>query len=161
MVWAPSTVERSMVRPLRVLLCDDSDGYRDLIRTLLGLRPFLDVVGEAADGSQAVRAAELLDPDVVILDLRMPVLDGMRTLPRLRRALPGAALLMLTSDGHDALRQDAMTLGADGYFVKGLDEAALFRRLAVLAGDVAAEEELAPGPALRFAPSVRTLRAFE
>lgn len=137
------------MRALRVFLCDDSDGYRQLLRALLAQHDDLVVVGEAADGQQAADAVAGALPDAIVLDVRMPVLDGLQALPLLLAEAPQATVFMLSGEDEDALRDQAHGLGARGYFVKGAGEAALIAELRMMAGAVAA------------GASVRTLRAFE
>lgn len=104
---------------IRVLVCDDVEDYRRLLRLALGLDPELEVVGEAADGEEAIRKARDLRPDVVLLDLSMPVMDGLEALPRIADAVPDANVVVLSGfDSHGMARQ-AMGLGAVNYLEKG------------------------------------------
>ena len=87
--------------PIRVLVADDQAIIRDGLATVLGLLPDIEVVGTAADGAEAVRLAVLEHPDVVLMDLRMPVLDGVAATARLRADVPDAAVLVLTTYADD------------------------------------------------------------
>src|SRR5690242_18503616 len=71
--------------PIRVLLCDDAEGFRALMREQLAEDPAIEVVGEAADGVEGVEAAAELQPDVVLLDMSMPRMGGLQAIPKLRR----------------------------------------------------------------------------
>ncbi|MEV7418185.1 response regulator transcription factor [Streptomyces sp. NPDC089919] len=104
------------LRPLRVLVADDNPVVRAGLAYLLGGRPDIEVVGEAADGREAVRLAAEHRPDVVLLDVRMPELDGIAALPHLVRIAP---VMMLTYSRESEVVHTALRLGADGYLVHG------------------------------------------
>ncbi|MEO6117029.1 MAG: response regulator transcription factor, partial [Pseudolysinimonas sp.] len=87
---------------IRVLVADDQAIVRDGLVTLLGLLDDLEIVGEAADGEEAVRLALATRPDVVLMDLRMPVLDGAGATARIREQLPETAVVVLTTFADDA-----------------------------------------------------------
>ncbi len=114
---------------IRVLVVDDQALFREGLRTLLGTQPDLDVVGEAANGLEAVRAAADLKPDVVLMDLRMPVLDGASATRRLREAVPGARVIMLTTFDDDETVFDGLRAGAVGYLLKDTQAARLFEAI--------------------------------
>jgi DNA-binding NarL/FixJ family response regulator len=103
---------------VRVLVVDDQDLFREALVALLGTRPEVEVVGQAADGEQALAAADRLDPDVVLMDLRMPVLDGVSAIRRLRVERPRIRAVALTTfDGEDEVFA-ALRAGAVGYLLK-------------------------------------------
>ena len=104
--------------PIRVLIADDHEVVRQGLRTFLELDPELEVVGEAADGREAVRLAHRLRPDVVLMDLRMPELDGIAATQIIRRELPDAEVVALTSVLEDASVVGAVRAGAIGYLLK-------------------------------------------
>ena len=105
-------------RPVRVLVVDDQTLFREALTTLLAVREELDVVGTAANGAQALELVAALRPDVVLMDLRMPVLDGVATTRRLRVEHPEVRVLVLTTfDGDDELFP-ALRAGAVGYLLK-------------------------------------------
>jgi DNA-binding NarL/FixJ family response regulator len=110
------------VSPVRVLLVDDHPVVRRGLAALLGTLEGFDVVGEAADGESAVRETQLLRPDVVLMDVRMPGTDGVEATRRIRAAVPDTAILILTMHDDDATVFTAMQAGARGYLLKGAEQ---------------------------------------
>jgi DNA-binding NarL/FixJ family response regulator len=104
----------------RVLLCDDSPQIRELVRVVLELEGN-EVVSEAENGREAVDEAERLQPDVVLLDLSMPVMDGLEALPEIKRVAPDTRIVVLSGFDNQRLVSQALALGADGYVPKGGD----------------------------------------
>lgn len=105
--------------PIRVLLCDDVEAFRALMRSTLEDDPAIEVVGEAADGVEGVEAAAELQPDVVLLDMSMPRMDGLEAIPRLRRRAPRTSIIGLSSHGAARMRGPAIEVGAHEYLEKG------------------------------------------
>src|SRR3954451_11949681 len=97
--------------PIRVLIADDHSVLREGLRMVIELQPDLEVAGEAADGAEALTLARTLQPDVVLLDLMMPNLDGLAALPRLREAAPRARVVVLTSSEEEDRMVAAMRAG--------------------------------------------------
>ena len=110
---------------IRVLLADDEELIRVAVAALLGLEPDLDVVAQAADGRAAVEAARAHRPDVAVVDLRMPGLDGIAVAAELHRVLPSCAVVILTGRGRPAELQRALAAGAKGFLPKGSPGGAL------------------------------------
>jgi DNA-binding NarL/FixJ family response regulator len=108
--------------PIRVLLADDHPVVRRGLAALLGTLPDFEVVGEAEDGESAVRETQLTRPDVVLMDVRMPGMDGVEATRRIRSAVPDAAVLVLTMYDEDATVFTAMQAGAQGYLLKGAEQ---------------------------------------
>ncbi|MGI5287389.1 response regulator [Nonomuraea polychroma] len=133
---------------VRLLIADDHPIVRDGLRAALGSRPGLEIVGEAADGEQAVRLSAELRPDVVLMDLRMPGMDGVAAIRRLHGT--GPRVLVLTTFDTDVL--PALEAGASGYLLKDAPPEELER--AVLATH-RGETVLAPAAAGRLAAQVR------
>ena len=102
---------------LRLLIVDDHPLTRDALASLLAQHGF-DVAGQAADGTEAIRLAAELSPDVILLDLSMPGLDGLDALPRLREAAPDCEVVVLTADGTEENLLAAIRGGAAGYLLK-------------------------------------------
>lgn len=107
---------------IRVLIADDHPVVRRGLGALLATVDGFEVVGEAADGEEAVRETQLLRPDVVLMDVRMPGLDGVEATRRIRAATPGTAVLVLTMYDDDATVFTAMQAGAQGYLLKGAEQ---------------------------------------
>ncbi len=103
----------------RVLVVDDADDLRMLLRARMETRNGLTVVGEAADGLAAVELASELQPDLVMLDLAMPRMDGLEALPLIRAAVPGVRIIVLSGFNQSTLAEKAIEAGADRYVVKG------------------------------------------
>ena len=116
----------------RVLVVDDAANLRELLTLLLEVEDDFEVVGTAADGAQALRIAAGLAPDVVLLDLAMPVMDGLAALPELRRQLPKARIVIFSGFEHEALAKQALAAGADDYIEKGTSVTHLVDRLRAL-----------------------------
>lgn len=106
---------------VRVLLADDEAMVRAGVRAILGTDPEIDVVAEAGDGHQAVEQARLRRPDVALLDIRMPGLDGLAAAAEIRRLVPDTAVVMLTTFGEDAYVARALAAGANGFLLKAGD----------------------------------------
>jgi len=108
------------VPPCRVYICDDSPEYRMLLRMVLSDAGAV-VVGEGTDGRECIAGAAATDPSVVLLDLNMPGLSGLETLPKLREAVPGVKIVVLTTSKAPESEQAAMAAGADAYVSKPID----------------------------------------
>ncbi|GGP89641.1 response regulator [Streptosporangium pseudovulgare] len=106
---------------IKVLLADDEAMIRAGVRAVLAVDPEIEVVAEAADGREAVRLALAHRPDVVLLDIRMPRMDGLAAVAELRRVVPGTAVVMLTTFGEDDYIARALGEGADGFLLKSGD----------------------------------------
>ena len=113
----------------RVLVVDDAANLRELLTVLLDVEDDFEVVGTAADGVQALEKAESLNPDIVLLDLAMPVMDGLQALPGLRERLPLARIVIFSGFEHEALAREALAAGADAYIEKGTSVMQLVARL--------------------------------
>jgi DNA-binding NarL/FixJ family response regulator len=105
---------------VRVLVVDDQRIVRDGIASLLGLQPGITVVGTAANGREAVEQAVTLRPDVVLMDVRMPEVDGIAALETIRRRAPDCRVVMLTTFDDEEYVVPAMRAGATGYLLKDL-----------------------------------------
>jgi len=128
--------------PIRVLLVDDHTLFRRGLAALLGRDPHLLVVGDAADAGEALRRAQELQPDLILLDNHLPGVRGVDLLPSLRDAVPAARLLMLTVSEDEADLAAALRGGACGYLLKTMEGDALAQsiRRAMAGASVIAEE---------------------
>jgi DNA-binding NarL/FixJ family response regulator len=111
---------------IRLLVADDHPMLREGLVAVLGTQPDFDVVGEAADGSEVVRLAENLRPDVILLDLEMPRVDGVAALERLRDAGSEARAIVFTAYDTDERILRSLRAGARGYLLKGASRAEIF-----------------------------------
>ncbi|MGV9456683.1 response regulator [Streptomyces sp. NPDC003635] len=149
--------------PVRVLVVDDQRLIRDGIASLLSLRPGIAVVGTAADGREAVTVALELRPDVVLMDVRMPELDGVAAVAVLRERAPECRVVMLTTFDDEEYVVRALRAGASGYLLKDLPAEELARAVRLVhAGVTQLESSVArrltealpsPGPAAPAAPT--------
>jgi NarL family two-component system response regulator LiaR len=114
---------------IRLLLVDDHAVVREGLRAFLQLQDGFEIVGEAADGEQAVAEAERLRPDVILMDLVMPKLDGLGAMRELRARVPGSRVLVLTSFLDDDRLLPAIQAGAAGYLLKNAEPAELARAI--------------------------------
>ena len=136
---------------IRLLIADDHAMVRQGLRAFLGLSEDLETVGEAVDGRQAVEQAPRLRPDLVLMDLLMPGVDGISATAAIRRDLPGVEVLALSGYLEDHLIADALHAGAVGYLLKDTDAEELQRAVrAAAAGQV----QLSPAVAARLVRDV-------
>ena len=137
---------------VRVLVVDDQALFREALATLLGARPEVEVVGEAGDGQQALERAAALQPDVVLMDLHMPVLDGIAATRRLRVERPGVRVLALTTFDDDEDVFAALRAGALGYLLKDVSADRLVEAVQAAArGESVLQPSVAAKVVARFA----------
>jgi NarL family two-component system response regulator LiaR len=137
---------------IRILIADDHSVVRQGLRMFLGLDPELEVIGEARDGAEALLRAHELHPDVVLIDLLMPVMDGIAAIGAIRRELPDTEVIALTSVLDDSSVIGAVRAGAIGYLLKDTEADDLCRAIkAAAAGQV----QLSPKAAARLMREVR------
>jgi DNA-binding NarL/FixJ family response regulator len=115
-----------MSRTIRILLADDHPVVRDGLAAMLATQPDFEVVGEAGTGAEAVTEAARLRPDVVLMDLEMPELDGIEAIRRLRAADPSVQVVVLTAFDTDERIVGSLQAGAQGYLLKGVPRAEIF-----------------------------------
>jgi DNA-binding NarL/FixJ family response regulator len=133
-------------RPITVVLVDDHPVVRGGLRALIESFGGFEVLGEAVDGETAVREVQLHRPDVVVMDVMMPRVDGVEATRRILRAWPGAAVLVLSMAEDDEIVFSAMEAGARGYLLKGAAQEEIYRALKAV---VAGEAIFGPGVAAR------------
>ena len=139
--------------PIRILIADDHSVVRQGLRMFLGLDPDLEIIGEASDGAEAVKMAHALNPDVVLMDMLMPVMGGIEATQIIRRELPDTEVIALTSVLDDGSVVGAVKAGAIGYLLK--DTQADDLRHAIKAA-AAGQVQLSPQAAARLMREVRT-----
>ncbi len=105
-------------KSVRVLVVEDSEPFRKFICSSLGKRPELQIVGEVIDGLEAVQRAEELLPDLIVLDIGLPSLNGMEAARRIRKVSPESKILFLSQESSADVAQEGLCLGALGYVVK-------------------------------------------
>jgi DNA-binding NarL/FixJ family response regulator len=138
--------------PIRILIVDDHSVVRQGLRMFLGLDPELEVIGEAQDGAEALQRVRELQPDVVLMDLLMPIMDGITATTHIRRDHPDVEVLALTSVLEDASVVGAVRAGAIGYLLKDTQADELCRAIKAAAeGQV----QLSPKAAARLMREVR------
>lgn len=147
----------------RILIVDDQRLMREGLRTLLELEPDFAVAGEAGDGAAALEAYEASTPDIVLMDIRMPGMDGVEATRRLRARHPGARVIILTTFDDEAYVFDGLRAGAQGYLLKDLSGNELATAIrTVMAGGALIEPSVARkvfAEFARLAPAARPLDA--
>jgi DNA-binding NarL/FixJ family response regulator len=144
--------------PVRVLLVDDQALFREALAVLLGVHGGIEVVGEAGDGAEALDRAAELHPDVVLMDLRMPVLDGVAATRRLRVEQPGVRVIALTTFDDEQDVFAALRAGAVGYLLKDVSSERLVEAVLAAARD---ESVLQPSVAAKVVARFARLPADE
>jgi PAS domain S-box-containing protein len=132
-------------RTYTVVVCDDQPGYRRLVAMALGLDGTLDVVAEAENGEQAITAVTEHRPDVLLLDVAMPVMDGLEALPQVVARSPRTKVVMLTGVINDTVRASALAAGAVRFLEKGIDPATLAEEVKAVAAGAPSAPVLSAG----------------
>lgn len=139
-------------KPIRIIIAEDHAVVREGTRQLLEREPDLEVVGEAADGAQAVALVERLNPDVAIMDISMPIMTGIEATQRIKASHPNTAVLILTAYDDDQYVFALLEAGAAGYLLKDVPSAEVVRAVrAVHAGEPVLHPAIARKVLARFA----------
>jgi two-component system, NarL family, response regulator LiaR len=139
--------------PIKVIIVDDHSVVRQGLRMFLGVDPEINVIGEARDGAESIHLIGVLKPDIVLMDLLMPGMDGLTAIPIIRREYPDTEVIALTSVMDDSFVIDAVRAGAIGYLLKDTESFELCRAIkAAAAGQV----QMAPQVLARLMREVRT-----
>jgi DNA-binding NarL/FixJ family response regulator len=134
---------RNSFAPVRVLVVDDYEPFRRFLCETLEARPELQVIGEASDGFQAVQKADELQPDLILLDIGLPKLNGIEAAHRISRLVPSAKILFISQESDTDVVAAALSNGAKGYLRKQNANSELLSAVeAVLQGDRFVSEEL-------------------
>jgi DNA-binding NarL/FixJ family response regulator len=139
--------------PIRLLIADDHPVVRDGLSGMFAPDPDFEVVGEASDGAEAIRLAQALKPDVILMDLRMPGMDGVAAITEIARQAIPVRVLVLTTYDTDSYVLPAIEAGATGYLLKDAPRAELLRAVRAAA---AGQGVLSPSVATRLMSRVRT-----
>ena len=140
------------MKPIRLVIADDHPIVLDGLRGILISQPEFEIVGEATNGADAARLARELEPDVVLIDLRMPVMDGVSAIREIKARHANIQVLVLTTYDSDADILPALEAGATGYLLKDVGRAELF---AAIRASARGEPVLAPAVAARLIAQVR------
>jgi two-component system nitrate/nitrite response regulator NarL len=137
MAASPALKPKGTDQKVRVLLVDDHDGIRKVVRSLLETHPRFEIIGEAVDGSEAIEEATKLKPDVVVLNVSMPVLNGIEAARVIKSESPQSAIVILSSHADKHLVEIAKEIGAKAYVAKTRIGAALIKAIeeAIAGGD--------------------------
>lgn len=137
---------------IRLVIADDHPVVRDGLRGMLESQPDFQVIGEASDGAAALQLAIEMEPDLILIDLRMPVMDGVTAIREIKRRRPGVQVLVLTTYDSDADILPAIEAGATGYLLKDTSREELYRAIRAAARG---EPVLAPAVARRLISRMR------
>ncbi|MFC1996658.1 response regulator [Chloroflexota bacterium] len=132
-----------MSLPIRILIADDHLIVREGLRLIMDTEPDFELVGEASDGAEAVELAADLQPDIILMDLRMPRVDGLTAIKRLHVEQPQIAIVILTTFNEDDLMRQGLQAGARGYLLKDTDRNTLFNTIrAAVRGETLLQPEI-------------------
>ena len=145
------------MKPIRIVIADDQALFREGLRTLLSLRGDFQIAGEAANGAEAIEAARTLRPELVLMDLRMPVMSGVEATRRVREVSPATRVLVLTTFREDEDIFDALRAGACGYLLKDTPSEKLIEAIHAA---VRGESVIEPGVAARVVAEFNRMSSF-
>lgn len=149
-----------MSTPIRILVADDHLIVREGLRLILETDEEMQLIGEAVNGKEAVEFASQLNPDVILMDLRMPVLDGLSAIEIIRRQQPGIAIVILTNFNEDEMMVQGLSAGAKGFLLKDTDRATLLNSIrAAFRGETLLKPEIMARLMARTTPTITQVRA--
>lgn len=123
-----------MKTPIRILVVDDYQPWHHFISTTLKKEPGFEVIGSVGDGAQAVREAERLQPDLVLLDIGLPTLNGIEVARRIRRISPGSKVIFVSENRSPDIAEEALGTGAGGYVLKSEAASELLKAIKTVLG---------------------------
>lgn len=118
-----------MSEKIKVLITDDHALFRAGVKTSLSSRPDIEFLGEAENGMQLINLLKFLKPDVILLDIQMPIMDGIATLPEVRKVLPDVKVIMLTMHDDVSMISKLMEIGANSYLTKNSDSETIYQAI--------------------------------
>jgi two-component system nitrate/nitrite response regulator NarL len=136
--------ERITMKPIRILLVDDHDLFREGLAGIINAQADMEIIGEASDGFEAVVKAQELKPNLILMDVQMPGIDGLETTRRIKQALPDTAIVMLTVRDDNERLFEAIKNGVQGYLLKTINSREM---LTLLRGAVKGEAAISPSMA--------------
>lgn len=149
-----------MSTPIRILVADDHLIVREGLRLILETDEEMQLIGEAVNGKEAVEFASQLNPDVILMDLRMPVLDGLSAIEMIRRQQPRIAIVILTNFNEDEMMVKGLSAGAKGFLLKDTDRATLLNSIRAAArGETLLQPEIMARLMARTTPTIPQVRA--
>lgn len=125
----PPPAMDKVLRPIRVVLADDSPAFVEVLSACLAMENCLEIVGVATDGAEAIQQASELDPDLVLMDVHMPYLNGFEAAMLLSRQMPDVTIVLMSTDDSPRLRAEARACGAHGFIPKSRLTTDLLTRL--------------------------------
>ena len=149
-----------MSTPIRILVADDHLIVREGLRLILETDEEMQLIGEAVNGKEAVEFASQLNPDVILMDLRMPVLDGLSAIEIIRRQQPGIAIVILTNFNEDEMMVKGLSAGAKGFLLKDTDRVTLLNSIRAAArGETLLKPEIMARLMARTTPTITQVRS--
>lgn len=114
---------------IRILITDDHAVFRTGVKTSLSQYSDIEVIGEAENGLQLIKLVKFLQPDVILLDIQMPIMDGITSLPEVKKILPNAKVIMLTMIDDISMISKLMEIGANSYLIKNSDSETIYEAI--------------------------------
>lgn len=118
-----------MIEKIKILIADDHTLFRTGVKTSLSFYPDIEFIGEAENGMQLLNLVKFLQPDVILLDIQMPIMDGIATLPEVRKILPNVKIIMLTMNDDVSMISRLMEIGANSYLTKDSDSETIYKAI--------------------------------
>src|SRR5258705_8770396 len=150
-----------MLRPIRVLMVEDHRDWRKLVRLMLQMRPEWQIICEVSDGSESVQKAEELKPDLILLDIGLPKLNGIEAARQIQQLSPNSKIVFLSMDNSLDIVQEALSTGAQGYVYKARAQSDLLPAIDAVLGGERFVSSVIEGYKLTDTPEQRALHRHE